>query len=285
MNALEQAWFDERFQNSSSIGYRITEHLHQSVSRFQTVDIYATADFGNMLVLDGCIMLTEAHEFVYHELLVHIPLLSHPQPQTVLVVGGGDGGTVREVLRHDSIKRVDMVEIDEEVVTVSRQYLPRLSSKLKDLRVRLKFQDAVEFVKGLENAYDVVLVDSTDPIGPGEGLFSRAFYLDVHRALKSGGIVAVQSESPFGLKGEVGAILRKMRSVFPLARLYWGPIPCYPHGSWSFTYCSKDGQEPQIRRSEAAAAIEKEAKYYNRDIHQAAFVLPNFMRHLTVRDL
>lgn len=273
-----------RFQNSSSIGYRILAHLHHSVSPFQTVDIYKTAGFGNLLALDGCIMLTEAHEFVYHELLVHIPLLSHPNPQRILVVGGGDGGTVREVLRHETVQQVDMVEIDEEVVRVSREHLPGLAGKLDDPRVRLKFQDAVEFVKGVENVYDVVLVDSTDPIGPGEGLFSRAFYLDVQRSLRPGGIVCVQSESPFGVQGEVGTIVRKMHSIFPLVRLYWGPIPCYPHGCWSFTYCSKDGQQSQIRRPKAVAAIEKESKYYNRDIHQAAFVLPNFMRDLTERE-
>lgn len=271
-------WFAERFQNSSSIGYRIKGRLHHSVSPYQTVEIYETADFGNLLVLDGAIMLTEAHEFLYHEMLVHIPLLSHPNPEIVLVVGGGDGGAVREVLRHNTVSRVDMVEIDEEVVRVSRQYLPGLSSKLDDPKVNLVIQDAVEFVQGLNRVYDVVLVDSTDPIGPGEGLFSRAFYTDVKNALKTDGIVAVQSESPFSLKKEPAAVLEKMRSIFPLAKLYWGPVPCYPFGTWSFAFCSKDGHEPLIRRPQAAETIEAGARYYNREIHPAAFVLPNFMK-------
>jgi spermidine synthase len=171
-----------------------------------------------------------------------------------------------------------MVEIDEEVVKVSRQYLPDLACKLDDPKVNLVIQDAVEFVKGLDQVYDVVLVDSTDPIGPGEGLFSRAFYTNVKNALKSGGIVAVQSESPFGLKKETATILEKMRSIFPLARLYWGPIPCYPFGTWSFAFCSKNGQEPAVRRPRAAETIETTARYYNRDVHSAAFVLPNFMK-------
>ncbi len=280
MSPDQLQWFDERFQNSSSIGYRILSRLHHSQSPFQTVEIYQTADFGNLLVLDGCIMLTEAHEFVYHELLVHIPLLSHPKPQTVLVVGGGDGGTVREILLHDTVTHVDMVEIDEEVVIVSRRYLPNLAGKLDDPRVHLKYQDAVEFVKGLENVYDVILVDSTDPVGIGEGLFTRAFYQDVLRSLKPGGLVAVQSESPFGVKGEVSAILGKMKSIFPLVRLYWGPIPCYPHGTWSFVFCSKESHGPKIARPEAAKRIESQAKYYNREMHAAAFALPNFMRQL-----
>ncbi|HEX7343191.1 MAG TPA: polyamine aminopropyltransferase [bacterium] len=284
MNPDPLQWFDERFQNSSSIGYRILSRLHHSQSPFQTVEIYQTADFGNLLVLDGCIMLTEAHEFVYHELLVHIPLLSHLKPQTILVVGGGDGGTVREILLHDTVTHVDMVEIDEEVVKVSRRYLPTLAGKLDDPRVHLKYQDAVEFVKGLDNVYDVILVDSTDPVGIGEGLFTRAFYHDVLRALRPGGLVAVQSESPFGVKGEVSAIFKKMKSIFPLVRLYWGPIPCYPHGTWSFVFCSKESREPKIARPEAAARIEAQAKYYNREMHQAAFVLPNFMRKLADRE-
>ncbi len=274
----ENQWFIEKFQNTSALGYRIKKRLHHSVSPFQTVEIYQTADYGNLLVLDGCIMLTEAHEFLYHEMLVHVPLLSHPQPETVLVVGGGDGGTVREVLLHDTIKRVDMVEIDEEVVKVSRQYLPGLTSKLEDPRVKLIFQDAVEFIRGLDQVYDVVLVDSTDPIGPGEGLFSHDFYRDVQRSLRPEGMVVVQSESPFGLKGETGAIAVKMKAIFPLVKLYWVPIPCYPYGTWSFTYCSNNGAEPDIRRPEAAQAVEQQAKYYNKDIHQAAFVLPNFIK-------
>ncbi len=278
MKKTESEWFEERFKNSSSIGYRVKAHLHHSASPFQTIDIYQTADFGNLLVLDGAIMLTEAHEFLYHEMLVHIPLLSHPDPRRVLVIGGGDGGTVREVLLHDTVEQVDMVEIDEAVVKVSRQYLPGLAGKLDDPRVRLVIQDAVDFVKNISNEYDIVLVDSTDPIGVGEGLFTRAFYSDVHRALKAGGLVAVQSESPLSPAGEVQAILSKMKSVFPLVRLYWGPIPCYPYGSWSFTYCSKDGQEPKIRRPKAAETISRSAQYYNPDIHQSAFVLPNFMR-------
>jgi spermidine synthase len=279
MNSPISDWYIEKFQDSSAIGYKTVQHLHHSVSPFQTVDVYQTADYGNMLVLDGCIMLTEAHEFLYHEMLVHIPLLSHPEPKHVLVVGGGDGGTVREVLLHNTVERVDMVEIDEEVVIVSRRYLPGLAGKLDDCRVRLKIQDAVEYVKGLEAVYDVVLVDSTDPIGPGEGLFSTAFYQNVLRSLKPGGLVAVQSESPFGTKGEPATILAKMRSVFPLAQLYWGPIPC---GAWSFTYCSQNGQPPEIRRPEAAETITAGAKYYNQDIHRAAFMLPNFMKKFGV---
>lgn len=283
MNMKDQEWFREIDQDSHALSYRIKKQLHHSVSRFQTIDVYETTAFGNMLVLDGCIMLTEAHEFLYHEMITHVPLLSHPKPQKVLVVGGGDGGTVREVLKHDVVVKVDMVEIDEEVVEVSRKYLPNTSGRLDDPRVTLIFQDAVEYVKGIENEYDVVLVDSTDPVGPGEGLFNRSFYQDVHKALKPDGIVTVQSESPFSLYEDVAVIQKKLRSVFPLVKTYLGPVPCYPYGTWSYTFCSRSGDEPELRRPDAAKLIEADCKYYNREIHNAAFVLPNFVREFSER--
>lgn len=284
MPTPSQNWFHEFTDDSYAVGYRITGHLDHCASPYQTVDIYETARHGNMLVLDGCIMLTEAHEFTYHEMLVHVPLLAHPNPEQILVIGGGDGGSVREVLRHDVVKHVDMVEIDEEVVNACRRFLPALSGRLDDPKVSLIFQDAVEFIKDKESRYDVVLVDSTDPIGPGEGLFSRSFYRDVLRSLKSKGIVAAQSESPFFLKDEVGKIYRKLKTVFPLVSLYWAPVPSYPYGTWSFAFCSKEGSGPEIRRTVAAENIEKDCRYYNRAVHLAAFVLPNFMRGIVLRE-
>ena len=278
MSVKAQSWFEEVFHDHFAIGYRIEGHLHHSVSPFQTIDVCETSKYGKLLALDGAIMLTERDEHIYHEMLVHVPLLSHEDPKRILVVGGGDGGTVREVLQHDTVDQVDMVEIDEDVVKVCRRYLPALSGKLDDPRVKLFFQDAVEFVKGLDGVYDAALIDSTDPAGPGEVLFTEDFYRDVLRALKPGGVVALQSESPFSLEGEMGMIYRRLAAVFPYAAIYWAPIPCYPYGTWSFMFCSRDGQGPDIRRPEAAQKTESRCKYYNPDIHWAAFVLPNFMR-------
>ncbi len=280
MNEPTSTWFKEISENTTGLLYRVEEHLHHSRSAYQTIDVYRTADFGNLLVLDGFVMLTEAHEFIYHEMLVHVPLFSHPAPRRVLIVGGGDGGTAREVLKHESAERVDMVEIDEEVVKVSRQYLPSLSGKLDEPRMNLIFRDAVEFVKDKEDLYDIVLVDSTDPIGPGEGLFNRSFYRDVHRLLKADGILSVQSESPFSVAREVPQIYDKLSSVFPAVHLYWCPMPCYPYGTWSFTFASKNGSVPQLRRPSDARKMEPGLRYYNRAIHSACFALPNFMREL-----
>lgn len=284
MNEDAQNWFTERVGDYFSISYKVEHHLHHSRSKYQTIDVYQTARHGKLLALDGCIMLTERDEFHYHEMLVHVPMLSHPNPKNILVVGGGDGGTVREILQHETIEKVDMVEIDEDVVKISRQFFPGLSCKLDDTKVNLFFQDAVEFVKGIEAEYDVILVDSTDPIGPGEVLFTKDFYCDIYRALKPDGILAVQSESPFSLENEIGLVYQRLRSVFPLAAIYWAPVPCYPHGTWSFTFCSRNGQKAEIRRPEAATTIEADTKYYNRNIHQAAFVLPNFIKSLSSQE-
>jgi spermidine synthase len=280
MTTEDMKWFREIDEDAQALSYRIEKHLHHSRSRFQTIDVYETSAYGNLLVLDGCIMLTEAHEFLYHEMLVHVPMLSHPRPEKVLVIGGGDGGSVREVLKHDVVAAVDMVEIDEEVVEVSRKYLPSTSSKLDDPKVTLIFQDAVEYIRETGNEYDVVLVDSTDPIGPGEGLFNQTFYRDVFKALRPRGIVVVQSESPFQLSGDAATIQAKLKSVFPLVKLYLGPVPCYPYGTWSYTYCSRSNDAPEMQRPAAARLIEADCKYYNRKIHDAAFVLPNFLKKL-----
>jgi len=273
-------WFKETTENATGVLYRLKKKLHESQSIYQKVEMFETAEFGNLLVLDGFIMLTEAHEFIYHDMLVHIPLLSHPNPRRVLIVGGGDGGTAREVLKHSTVDSVDMVEIDQEVIDVSKKYLPDVACKLDDPKLNLSVQDAVEFVKHKSELYDIVLVDSTDPIGPGEGLFNRSFYENVKRILKPEGILSVQSESPFLLSRQIPQIVNKLRAVFPLAKLYWAPMPCYPYGTWSFTYCSKSGIAPDIRRPDEAAEIEKQSRYYNREIHNAAFVLPNFIRTL-----
>jgi spermidine synthase len=278
LNIDNEKWFFEEEDGSTGMAYKIVEHLHHSKSEFQTIDLFKTAGHGNLLTLDGLVMLTEEHEYLYHEMLVHVPMLSHPHPQRILVVGGGDGGTVRELLRHGCVESIDMVEIDEQVIEVSQQYLPDCSGGLDDPKVSIIVQDAIEFVKKVENDYDVVLVDSTDPVGPGEGLFNKSFYQDIRKALKPDGIVAIQSESPFNHEGDVAIIYRKLRSVFPLVRIYLAPVPCYPYGTWSFMYCSKDSREPDVSRPDDARIIEKDCKYYNCKIHRSAFMLPNFMK-------
>src|SRR5690554_2194506 len=228
-----------------------------------------------MLVLDGIIMTTEKDEFFYHEMITHVPLHTHPRPEQVLVVGGGDGGTVREVLKHPTVSRVVLAEIDEGVINAARKYLPALAGGLSDPRVEIEITDAILYVREHRNEFDVVIVDSTDPVGPGVGLFTKEFYQDVYKALKDGGLMVAQTESPVNNKELVQKIHRTLQEVFPLVRLYLGPVPTYPSGLWSYTLASK-GPDPVAVPDERFLALE--TKYYTPEIHRAALALPPFIR-------
>ncbi len=254
--------------------------LYSAQSEFQKVEILSSKGLGNILTLDGLMMTTVEDEFFYHEMISHIPLCSHPYPTSVLVIGGGDGGTVREVLRHNTVKNVELCEIDGLVIEASKQFLPTIAGKLDDERVSVYVEDAIEFIKGKKACYDVVLIDSTDPMGPGEGLFTEEFYTNVKNSLKEGGIVAAQSESPFANPKEMRMMYRLLRKVFKHVKPYAGPIPTYPGGYWSWSFCSETIDTPEIRDIQRAKEIEKNSKLYNTDLHKAVFCVPNFVRKI-----
>ncbi|MFW6211177.1 MAG: polyamine aminopropyltransferase, partial [bacterium] len=222
-------------------------------------------------------MLNEYEEFVYHEMIAHIPLFAHPAPKKALVIGGGDGGTVREILKHKSIKQVDFVEIDKMVFDVSKRFFKKLTSWKKDKRVNFFFEDGCRFIKDKENYYDVIIIDSTDPVDIGKVLFTKGFYADVKKALTKNGIMTAQTEDPF----YSGDILRKtnkrIQSVFGKNRthLYLAFVPTYPSGCWSFAFASKTND---IKIKNRAAGIK--TKYYNKNVHLASFCLPNFVKEL-----
>ncbi len=188
-------WYTEKYDDVLGLTFKIKSMLHSEQSDFQKVEVIDTEAYGKMLLLDGLVMTTEKDEFFYHEMITHVPMLSHPNPERVLVVGGGDGGTVREVLNHPSVKEVVLCEIDKAVIDVSRKYLPSIAGKLDDNRVKINVEDAVEYMKRQKNTFDVILIDSTDPLGPGVGLFTKEFYTNVKNALKENGVMAAQSES------------------------------------------------------------------------------------------
>lgn len=255
------------------------ENLYSKKSEFQQVDIFKSKTLGNVLTLDGLMMTTVEDEFFYHEMIAHIPLCSHKNPENVLVIGGGDGGTVREVLKHPSVKNVDLCEIDALVIEASKMFLPSIAGKLDDKRVNIYVEDAIEFIKTKKNCYDVVLVDSTDPMGPGVGLFTEAFYTNVKESLKKGGIVTPQSESPFANKNEMKNMYILLKKVFKTVLPYCGPIPTYPGGYWSWAFCSDDNDNT-IKDTKRAELIEKDAKLYNTKLHNAVFAVPNFVRKI-----
>lgn len=273
-------WFSDFTSPTQKLSLKIKETLYRGRSDFQEILVVDTYDFGRVLVLDDAIQTTERDEWFYHEMIAHVPLMAHPAPRSVLVVGGGDGGTVREVLRHPGVDRVTMVEIDRLVVEQAKQWLPGIACGLDDPRVTLEFADAVAFIKGRTAAYDVILVDSSDPVGPGEGLFTEAFYRDARQALKPGGVLVAQTESPVALEGAMRRAYRHMYAAFPRVETYTGLVPTYSGQLWSFSFCSEGrGPEDALREADFAA-LEPQLQYYNREIHRSAFALPTFVKRL-----
>ncbi|TDA69982.1 MAG: polyamine aminopropyltransferase [Clostridia bacterium] len=266
-------WFSEKQLDSLAISCVVKKILHSERTPYQQIKVLDTDPFGLMLALDDVIQTTVFDEFAYHEMIALVPLNVHPDPKRILVIGGGDGGTVRECLRHPSPEEVTLVEIDARVVEVSRQYLPQLSSGLDDPRVKICYEDGTKYLKGKESAYDVIIVDSTDPVGPARGLFEEPFYRQIERALAPEGILVAQTESPFYNLDLIKKVFATWRGIFPTVRIYEAVIPSYPGGLWTFTLGSKK-HDPVAVRGQVVAA----GRYYSPAVHQAAFVLPNFLQ-------
>jgi spermidine synthase len=269
-----ELWYTEKQTPHLGITCLIHETLVHIKTPFQDLAVIDTLQFGKMLVLDGMVQTTEKDEFVYHEMLAHIAMQAHPDPKHILVVGGGDGGVIREVIKYQSVETVTLVEIDEAVVEMSKKYLPSISCGLADPKVTVLVADGIEHVKQSVGKYDVILVDSTEPVGPAIGLFAEEFYADIYRALKKDGIFVAQTESPFFNRDLIESVYARINRVFPLSKLYLASIPTYPSGLWSFTAGSKC-YDPQDCKQKPV-----ETKYYNFDVHQGAFLLPNFVREL-----
>jgi spermidine synthase len=273
-------WFTELHGKSSGITVKVKKVLRSIETKFQKLNVYETEDYGKMLTLDDLVMTTEKDEFIYHEMIVHVPLFSHPCPENVLIIGGGDGGTLREVLKHKTVKNVDMVEIDEEVVKASKDFFPNFAKAFDNPKANLIFDDGIEFVKNKSNIYDIIIVDSTDPINIGEGLFTTEFYTNCKNALKEKGILTNQSESPFHSSEWVKNIFSKLSKAFPIAKLYRAEVPTYPPGIWCFGYCSKSVEPSEHFQKRRFSEYNLKLKYYNEEIHFAAFALPNFVKEL-----
>jgi spermidine synthase len=271
-------WLEERHRNVLAMRFRVKSVLFSEKSPYQQVEVVETEGLGRMLLNDGVIMVSERDEFVYHEMMAHVPLFTHPRPKRVLVVGGGDGGTAREVLRHPGVETCRLVEIDGMVVEACRKFIPRTACVFDDPRLDLTIADAVEFVADTGERYDVVLVDSTDPIGPAKPLFGRVFYENVHRILAEDGIVVSQGESPFYEAETQRTMLEVLSGVFDHTHIYNFTNMTYPGGLWSFTYASK--APCPLRDFDLGRVKESglEFEYYDAEVHQAAFALPRFMR-------
>lgn len=272
-------WLNEKHSAGYSVNWKFTETIHTEQTEYQHLAVINTLDFGKALVLDGLVQITEKDEFIYHEMIVHPILMSHPNPQKVLVIGGGDGGSIREVVKYASVQQADLTEIDEHVILACRKYLPEISCALTDKRVRLFIEDGLDFVKRKKDFYDIVIVDSSDPIGPAEGLYSQEFYTDIHQVLKSDGILVAQTGSPLFNKDLLAAATSRISKLFPITETYLTAISTYTGGFWTFTLGSKQYDPAQVKPGKKLLKT-MSLKYYNEDIHKACFALPNFVREL-----
>lgn len=282
--SLNEDWFTEVSpEGGSAFSLKVRRKLREERTAYQLIEIYETEDYGTLLTIDGFVMLTDRDNFLYHEMLTHPVLFTHPDPGTVLIIGGGDCGTLREVLKHPGVKHACMVEIDERVTRLAEEYFPDLCSANNDPRAEIHFADGIKWVSEAEDgSYDVIIVDSTDPVGPAEGLFSETFYRRCRRALRGEGIFIQQSESPLLHTELIKSIHAKLRQAgFINVRTLGFPQPCYPSGWWSATMASTAAPLTRFREQ---AALDKEfaTVYYNRDIHRAALAVPEFLaRHIS----
>lgn len=274
-----ELWFTEEHTKNVRFSVKVNNVLYTRQSEFQRIDIFESPEFGRFLTLDGYMMLTEKDEFIYHEMIVHIPVCAKKGVKKVLVIGGGDGGTVRELLRYDCIESIDLVEIDPLVVESCKKYLPFTANSLDDGRVHIFYEDGLKFVRRFENAYDLIIVDSTDPFGPGEGLFTKEFYGNCYKALKEDGVLVNQHESPF-YENDALAMQRAHKRIaasFPISRVYSAHIPTYPSGHWLFGFASKNIHPVKDADFDLWNSLNIRTKYYNTNLHRAAFYLPTYV--------
>ena len=276
--SVPELWGEEVQDGAYGMKWRAKELLFRGKSEFQSVEVYETLSHGRMLLIDGLLMTSERDEFVYHEMIAHVPLFLHPKPRRVLVIGGGDGGTVRETLKHPSVEHVDLVEIDGMVVDAAKTFLPTTSACLSDPRVSVRIEDGVKHMAAAGEPYDVILIDSTDPIGPAAPLFGPEFYGNVKRRLTEGGIVVAQGECPFYRLDVQKALADVVTGAFGRAALYNYHNLTYPGGLWSFVIAGKTPRDLAAPDASRVAALQPQLRYYNLETHKAAFALPEFMK-------
>ncbi len=272
-------WFTEAYEGRTAFSVRYSKKLFDTKSDFQRVEIFETEAMGRVLILEGCFMVTDKDSFVYHEMLVHPAMACLDNPKKVVVIGGGDGGAVTEIVKYPGVESVVLCEIDPMVISSCKDYFPEISAGLSDPRVKIVTRDGAAFVAEHQSEFDLVLVDSTDPVGPGEALYRISFYEAIKRSLKPGGATVLQTESPLFMRDVFSQSVAKLRGVFggSSATPYLSVIPSYPGALWSFTFCSEslDPKDPK-----SLERVPSGLKYYGPEVHKAAFTLPPFVSEL-----
>lgn len=266
-------WLTEDEYDNLKVSYRIKDVIYDQKSSFQDVMILDSYNFGRMLVLDGVVQTTSVDGHIYNEMISHVPMSIHPNPRKVLIIGGGDCGVAKEVAKYEGVERIDMVEIDELVVKASIEHLPEVSGRLADPRVHFIFGDGVKFAASKKKEYDLIVVDSSDPIGPAKVLFEQSFYESLHEALKDDGMMVCQSQSPIFHAEVMKQSYTRISELFSEVKMYTAVVPTYPGGLWSFTIGSKQHTKP-----DASKVRDKNTKYVNEQIVDSCFSLPQFIK-------
>ncbi|MBQ3395876.1 MAG: polyamine aminopropyltransferase [Synergistaceae bacterium] len=271
-----ELWLSEYSTDNLKLSLRVKNILHSEKTQYQDLIIADTQEYGRTLMLDGAFQLTERDEFTYSEMMSHVPLCAHDNPENVLIIGGGDGAIMREVLRHECVKKCTLIDIDERVIESSKKYLPFAGCSFSDSRSDVKCMDAMKFIRETNERYDVVIIDSTDPVDFAAGLFQSGFYSDVKRVMNQNAFLSELTESPFTDTNLMRQAIREMHKVFPLVRMYWGVVPTYPSGMWTYGLsCMNENANP----SEPVRNV-KGTRYYTNEIHKASFILPPFLEDL-----
>lgn len=277
-----EMWFHDEHTDNVKLAIRVDYQVFSAQSEIQRIDVLESKEFGKILVVDGDLMLTEKDEFIYHEMISHVPMAVRPQVEKILVIGGGDGGVVRELAKYDTVEQIDVVEADPLLVEVCRKYFPQMACSLNDPRVHIYHEDGLRFIRSKSDAYDLIIIDSPNPFGAGEGLFTKEFYGNCFNALHEDGIMINQHESPF-YKEEAFQCQRMHKRIiesFPISRIYQAHIPSYPSGHWLFGFASKryhpihdmDGIQWKLRGIQT--------KYYLPRLHEGVFALPAYVEEL-----
>lgn len=277
-----ELWFSELHTPNVKFSIKVDRQLYSRTSEFQRIDIFESRDFGRFLILDGCMMLTERDEFIYHEMISHVPMCVNPSIKKVLLIGGGDGGSARELLKYSTVETIDLVEIDELVIEACKKFIPLTADCLDDPRVTIRIEDGLKFVRRCVDEYDLIIVDSTDPFGPGEGLFTKEFYGNCFKALRADGIMVNQHENPFYTRDAIAMqrAHKRIVSSFPISRVYQLHIPTYPSGHWLFGFASKKYHPIVGVDFERWERLGIETRYYNTKLHRGSFALPNYVEAL-----
>lgn len=277
-----ELWFSERHTQNVKFSIRVERQLYSGQSEFQRIDVFDSREFGRFLTLDGYLMLTEKDEFIYHEMMTHVPMAVHSDPRKILVIGGGDGGVIRELTRYEKIERIDMVEIDPLVVEVSKKYLPQTACRLDDPRVHIYYEDGLRFIRSVHEEYDLIIVDCSDPGGPGEGLFTKEFYGSCYKALKDDGIMVNQHESPFYEEDAMTMqrVHKRIVESFPISRVYQVHVPTFPAGHWLFGFASKKYHPVRDLDAVKWNMLGLSTRYYTTQLHAGAFALPYYVEEM-----